>query len=132
MMLNVVSNWIVTSKHPNEVMNIVPLGTEFKLVTSFHDNTGREFTAGAVLIKIRSSRFDLVKVRHGNDNTTFSLSIRRPGHTVIKAWSDSSQKAADYVKVHAEQTIIPIVVSNVFGYFINYFFGGESRSYLRM
>lgn len=108
MLLNVVANWMIASDDPSDV---VPLGAEFQLRATYHDNTGQEFTAGTAQLHVRTSRFDLTRVRQGKDNSTLIVSMKKPGDTVLKVWADGLKKTADYIKLHVKQTVTPSVVS---------------------
>lgn len=108
MVLNVVANWMIQADVPSDVL---PLGTEFKLRATYHDNTGHEFTAGTAQLHVRTSRFDLTRVKQGKNNSTIIVSIRKPGDTVLKVWADGIRKTADYIKLHVKQTVTPLVVS---------------------
>lgn len=109
MMLNVHANWRVSCGTACTETTTIPVGTEFSLVSTYYDNSGREFTTGSIELRVRGSRFDLVRIRPGNDNSTFTVAIRKPGHTVIKSWAESDRKTADYVKLHTNQSITPLV-----------------------
>lgn len=108
MMLNVLSNWRIRSNQP---VAVVPLGTEFQLLATYHDNLGNKFTAGSAQLKVRSSRLDLVRIKQGEDNSSLIISTKRAGQTVLKVWADGVQKTADYVKLNVQQSIVPFVVS---------------------
>lgn len=111
MLLSVISNWQVMSDQP--VISI-PLGTEFQLKATFHDNVGNIFTTSTTVLKIRSSRMDLVRIKPGTDNSSLIVSTKKPGLTVLKVWADEIQKTADYVKLNVQQSALPAVVSFLF------------------
>lgn len=114
MLLNVVADWQVLSDQP--ILGI-PLGTEFQLKATFHDNVGNLFTStSTAVLKVRSSRLDLVRIKPGMDNTTLIVSARREGSTVIKVWADEVPKTADYLKLNVQQSTLPIVVCCNFYY----------------
>ncbi|KAI4468828.1 nuclear pore membrane glycoprotein [Holotrichia oblita] len=106
MLLNVVANWMIRSDVPSDV---IPLGAEFQLRATYHDSTGVEFTAGTSQLHVRTSRFDLTRVKQGKDNSTLILSMKKPGDTVLKVWADGLKKTADYIKLHVKQTVAPSV-----------------------
>lgn len=116
MLLNVVSNWQVLSDQP--VISI-PLGTEFQLKATFHDNVGNVFTTSTTVLKVRSSRMDLVRIKPGVDNSTLTVSTKKPGVTVLKVWADEILKTADYVKLNVQQSALPTVVSYLSSFFVN-------------
>lgn len=105
LMLNVRAVWLVQAE---EVLNVIPLGVEFEVKTTYHDNTGEEFLSGTVELKIRSSRFDLVRVK-SEENTTMVFSARKPGNAVMKVWAQKEQRNTDFIKMHIEQTVTPFV-----------------------
>lgn len=111
MLLNVLSDWQVLSEH--SVIS-VPLGTEFQLKATFHDNIGNSFTSTSTsVLKVRSSRMDLVRIRPGVDNTTLVVATKKAGFAVLKVWSDDVAKTVDYVKLNVQQSATPVVVSRV-------------------
>lgn len=112
MLMRINSKWQVPP--PGPVM-VIPLGAEFELRASYHDNTGVAFTAGTTELKLRTSRFDLVKVKLGSDNSSVTVSTKKPGTTIIKIWADGIRKTADYVKLHVEQVIEPQVATVITG-----------------
>ncbi|KAJ8960331.1 hypothetical protein NQ318_004065 [Aromia moschata] len=59
MSLNVIANWRIHSDTP---LRTIPLGTEFVLKASFHDNVGNKFHAGPQSLKVKTSRCDLIKM----------------------------------------------------------------------
>ncbi|GJQ66575.1 hypothetical protein Trydic_g4553 [Trypoxylus dichotomus] len=106
MILNVMANWMIRSDFPTDV---VPLGAEFELRATYHDDTGHEFTAGTAQLHVRTSRFDLTKVKQGKNNSTLIISVKKPGDTVLKVWADGVKKTADYIKLHVGQIVTPTV-----------------------
>ncbi|KRT81282.1 hypothetical protein AMK59_6258, partial [Oryctes borbonicus] len=106
MILNVEAKWMIRSDFPTDV---VPLGAEFELRATYHDDTGHEFTAGTAQLHVRTSRFDLTKVKQGRNNSTLLVSIKKPGDTVLKVWADGVKKTADYIKIHVGQIVTPTV-----------------------
>lgn len=111
MLLNVITDWQVLSDQP---IVTIPLGTEFQLKATFHDNIGNIFTStSTAMLKIRTSRMDLVRIRPGVDNTTLIVSTKKSGFTVLKVWADEISKTADYVKLNVQQATVPVVVINV-------------------
>lgn len=107
MLLNVIANWKVEVPPQLETL---PLGTEFQLHVTYHDNTGAQFTAGTAELGIRSSRFDLAKIRAGVDNSTVFVALKKPGSTMIKVWADGYHKTADYVKLRVGPSLTPSVI----------------------
>lgn len=108
MILSVVSNWLVQSAAQ---VTSVPLGTEFELRATYHDNTGNIFTAASAALKVRNNRMDLAWVKQGADNNSLIVLTKKPGNTVLKVWADGTQKTVDYVKLNVRQAIVPVVVS---------------------
>lgn len=108
MVVNVFANWRVSEPSP---INIVPLGTEFELRATYHDNTGAQFIAGNKGLKLRSNRFELIRVRPGLDNSSVLISLKKPGYTLLKIWADGYQKTVEYIKLHVGQIFSPVVVS---------------------
>lgn len=107
MMLNVQTVWRI---HSDEPVHVLPVGVEFEVKTTYHDSTGEEFLSGVVDLKMRSSRFDLVRVKNEQENTSMIFSARKPGNTVMKVWAEKDHRTADYIKMHIGQTIVPFVV----------------------
>nr|XP_022913052.1 nuclear pore membrane glycoprotein 210 isoform X1 [Onthophagus taurus] len=112
MRLSVIADWTMQT---SEFNNIVPLGTEFQLRATYHDNTGNGFSAGTAKLRIRNSRPDLTTVKLGGDNATLLVSIVKPGITILKVSAEGIQKSADYIKLHVGQAIVPRVTSLVVG-----------------
>ncbi|XP_050315586.1 nuclear pore membrane glycoprotein 210 [Anthonomus grandis grandis] len=106
MSLNIHAAWRISFNHP---IATLPLGTDFMLVASYHDNVGNRFHAGPTDLKVRTSRCDLIKVTSFPENGTIWISTRKEGHTMLKVWADGIQKTTDYVKVHVEQSVKPIL-----------------------
>lgn len=106
MLVSPVTNWLIQSDGPSDV---IPLGVEFELHATYHDNTGHQFTSGTAQLHVRTSRFDLARVKLGRDNSTLTVSIKKPGDTVLKVWADGVRKTADYVKLHVKQTVTPTI-----------------------
>lgn len=106
-MMNLKTNFRISSKSPQ---TILPQGTQFELVVSYHDNTGAKFAAGTADIRVRTSRFDLVNVNMGSSNTSFMIFNKKSGLTMLKAWIDGATKTADYVTLKVKQTIVPVLV----------------------
>ncbi|KAL1512846.1 hypothetical protein ABEB36_002363 [Hypothenemus hampei] len=104
MSLNIQAYWRISFNNP---VTTVPLGTEFQLVASYHDNIGNVFQAGPTDLKVRTSRCDLIKVTSFPENGTILVNTKKEGHTMLKVWADGIQKTADYVKIHVEQSAKP-------------------------
>ncbi|XP_018577251.1 nuclear pore membrane glycoprotein 210 [Anoplophora glabripennis] len=104
MNLNVLANWRIHSDSP---MRNIPLGTEFQLRATFHDNLGNKFQAGPKELKVRPSRCDLLKVVESSDNASVWIYTKKPGNTMLKGWAEGIQKTADYVKINVEQAVRP-------------------------
>lgn len=111
MMLTVMANWRI---HLDSSLRVIPLGTEFELVANFYDNVGNKFNAGPQDVKVRTNRLDLVKIRQFNNNASIHVATKRAGHTVVKAWTDGVDNTADYLRMHVEEVVKPIVVSFFF------------------
>lgn len=104
------ADWQVLS---DQAVVSIPLGTEFQLKATFHDNVGNIFTStSTAMLKVRSSRMDLIRIKHGTDNTSLIISTKKEGSTVLKVWADELSKTADYIKLNCQQSAIPIVVSH--------------------
>lgn len=63
MSLNIHAHWRISFNNP---IATIPLGTDFLLVASYHDNIGNVFHAGPTDLKVRTSRliysFHLLKL----------------------------------------------------------------------
>ncbi|KAJ8925773.1 hypothetical protein NQ315_009621 [Exocentrus adspersus] len=106
MNLNVLANWRIHSDSP---LRTIPLGTEFQLRATFHDNLGNRFHAGPKDLKVRPSRCDLIKVVESSDNASVWIYTKKAGNTMLKGWADGVQKTADYVKLKVEQSVRPML-----------------------
>ncbi|KAH1015131.1 hypothetical protein HUJ05_012909 [Dendroctonus ponderosae] len=106
MSLNIQAHWRISFNNP---IAIVPLGTDFLLVASYHDNIGNVFHAGPTDLKVRTSRCDLIKIISFPENGTLWVSTKKEGHTMLKVWADGIQKTSDYVKIHVEQSVKPVL-----------------------
>lgn len=113
MMLQVKADWRI---HLDSALQVIPVGTGFDIIAKFYDNIGNSFVAGPRQLKVRANRLDLVKIMVFSDNSTIQVRARRPGHTVIKAWTDGVDNTADYAMIHAEEVVKPVVVSKYFFY----------------
>lgn len=92
-------------------VNVIPLGTEFELRVSYHDDTGAEFIAGSTELRLRATRADLASIRPGVENSSFFVSTRKSGSAVIKVWTDCLHKTSDYIKLHINNVVTPVQVS---------------------
>lgn len=108
MMFEVKSLWY---DPPTMNLRYLPLGVEFELQAAYFDNVGNRFDAGPMNVQIRNSRCDLVRVKSGSSNSSVHISIKKPGHTVVKMWADGIKNTAFYVKIHAETCMKPVLVS---------------------
>ncbi|XP_970065.4 nuclear pore membrane glycoprotein 210 [Tribolium castaneum] len=106
MLLTVKANWRI---HLDSSLQVIPLGTEFDLVANFYDIIGNKFNAGPRQVKVRANRLDLVKIKQYTSNATMTVATKKPGHTVIKAWTDGVDNTADYVKIHSKEVVKPVV-----------------------
>ncbi|CAG9763709.1 unnamed protein product [Ceutorhynchus assimilis] len=106
MSLNIKASWRISFNNP---IAILPLGTEFLLVATYHDNVGNVFHAGPTELKLRTSRLDLIKVTRFPENGSLWISTKKEGHTMLKVWADGIQKTTDYVKLHVEQSVKPVL-----------------------
>ncbi|XP_023018857.2 nucleoporin 210 [Leptinotarsa decemlineata] len=106
MNLKVIANWRIHSDSP---LRTLPLGTEFQLKATFHDNIGNTFHGGPKHLKVRTSRCDLVKVTEGSEDASVWIYTKKEGNTMLKAWAEGIQKTADYVKINVEQSVRPIL-----------------------
>lgn len=107
MMLNLKANFRISSKSP---IAILPQGSTFELVVTYHDNTGSQFASGSADLRIRTSRFDLSTITMGSGNTSIVVANKKAGLTMLKAWSDGATKTADYVAFNVAQTVTPVLV----------------------
>ncbi|XP_028139589.1 nuclear pore membrane glycoprotein 210 [Diabrotica virgifera virgifera] len=105
MNLVVNANWRIHSDSP---LRTVPLGTEFVLRATFHDDMGNTFNAGPKDLHLRTSRCDLLKIEKINGDAAVIIQTKQAGSTVIKGWAEGIQQTADYLKVQAEQSVRPI------------------------
>ncbi|CAG9832673.1 unnamed protein product [Diabrotica balteata] len=105
MNLVVNANWRIHSDSP---LRTVPLGTEFVLRATFHDDMGNTFNAGPKDLHLRTSRCDLIKIEKSNEDAAVIIQTKQAGSTVIKGWAEGIQQTADYLKVQAEQSVRPI------------------------
>lgn len=85
MNLNVRGNWRI---HSNTMFRTVPLGVEFELYATYHDNVGNLFHAGPKNLKVRSNRCDLIQVKESNQDASVWIHVKKPGSTLIKAWAE--------------------------------------------
>lgn len=85
MNLNVLANWRIHSDSP---LRTLPLGTEFQLRATYHDNLGNKFHAGPKELKVRPSRCDLVKVVESSDDASVWIYTKKPGNTMLKGWAE--------------------------------------------
>ncbi|RZC37684.1 nuclear pore membrane glycoprotein 210, partial [Asbolus verrucosus] len=106
MLLTVMANWRI---HLDSSLQVIPMGADFSLVANFYDNVGNRFNAGPRQVKVRSNRLDLVKIKQFPTNASLTVSTRKPGHTVIKGWTEGVDNTADYVRIHTEEVVKPIV-----------------------
>ncbi|CAH1116509.1 unnamed protein product [Phaedon cochleariae] len=106
MSLNVLANWRIHSDSP---LRTVPLGTEFQVKATFHDNMGNMFQAGPKDLKVRTSRCDLIKLTDSTEDATIWIQTKKPGNTMLKAWADGISKTADYIKINVEQSVRPLL-----------------------
>ncbi|KAJ8985936.1 hypothetical protein NQ317_010693 [Molorchus minor] len=105
MNLNVIANWRIHSDSP---LRAVPLGTEFILKASFHDDLGNKFHAGPTELMVKTSRCDLIKVEDIGD-ASVKVYTKKPGNTMLKAWAEGIEKTTDYVRINVEQAVRPIL-----------------------
>ncbi|XP_066245926.1 nuclear pore membrane glycoprotein 210 [Euwallacea similis] len=106
MSLTIQAYWRISFNNP---LRNVPLGTDFLLVAGYHDNVGNVFHAGPTSLKVRTSRSDLIKVQSFSENGTIWISTKKEGHTMLKVWADGIQKTTDYIKIHVEQSVKPVL-----------------------
>ncbi|XP_060536617.1 nuclear pore membrane glycoprotein 210 [Cylas formicarius] len=106
MNLNIHAYWRISF---NNLITTIPLGTDFMLVASYHDNIGNTFHAGPTDLKIRTSRCDLMKVTQFPENGSIWISTKKPGHTMLKVWADGIQQTTDYLKINVEQSVKPLL-----------------------
>lgn len=107
MLLSASTDWSVPF---GDGVNVIPLGSEFKLVASYHDNTGAIFSAAQCDLCHKASRLDLIEFKRNADNTSFSGSSIEEGTIVIKVWADNCFKSADYVQISSKQLVKPQMV----------------------
>ncbi|XP_057657575.1 nuclear pore membrane glycoprotein 210 [Diorhabda carinulata] len=104
MNLIVTANWHI---HSDSQLRTVPLGTEFMIRATFHDNVGNKFHAGPKELKIRTSRCDLLKIVESKEDASVIVYTKHSGSTMVKGWAEGIQQTADYMKIHVEQSVRP-------------------------
>ena len=92
---------------PGEVVSSVPVGSTFQVSLSYHDNRGRKFNSANTDITFRPSRFDLVGVKHGENNDTIEVSVRGAGQTVLQIWNKKSVAINDFIRIQSGSGIVP-------------------------
>lgn len=107
MLLTANTEWMLPIK---ENINVVPLGSQFQLIASYHDNTGAQFSAAQCDLFARTSRLDLLDVKRNADNTSFTANSINDGPTVLKVWAENCFKTADYVQIYTGQITKPVTV----------------------
>lgn len=104
MLLNPRPNW-----SPETPINVIPLGSEFDLVTSYHDDQGAEFTAADPEVVLRNTRWELVKVHAGSNNATMLIETRKSGTGVLEASASKLRQLVDYIILHVDNVRSPSV-----------------------
>lgn len=99
--------------YAHSALHTIPLGVEFELKATYHDDTGSQFSSGNVVLKLLSTRFDLVRLRAGADNSTFIITTKNVGHSVLKAYVVGAANTVAFIKLHIESVVLPNIVSNL-------------------
>ncbi|XP_041366942.1 nuclear pore membrane glycoprotein 210-like [Gigantopelta aegis] len=95
MMLNADTVLRTTSKH----LTSIPVGTTLQFSVSYHDDLGESFYTTNLHLNFRCSRYDLLHVSKGNDNSTLVVRTIEPGQTILKVWDKQNPWMADYINI---------------------------------
>ncbi|KAL4239760.1 hypothetical protein ACF0H5_000563 [Mactra antiquata] len=88
-------------------LSSVPRGTTLSFTVTYHDDVGEKFYATNIDMKYRCSRYDLVQVSHGLDNSTLIMKTAAPGHTTLKVWDSNKPWLVDYISIPVDDVIEP-------------------------
>ncbi|XP_071543821.1 nuclear pore membrane glycoprotein 210 [Panulirus ornatus] len=103
---------------PGESVSTIPLGASMQLHLTYHDNRGRVFHATNAQPVFRPSRFDLVRVSHGNTNNSLQVDVRGPGQTVLHIWDENDALIGVYLHLFAGFAITPVRAALPLGSFV--------------
>ncbi|KAG5875314.1 hypothetical protein JTB14_016901 [Gonioctena quinquepunctata] len=85
------------------------VGNRVPSKATFHDNIGNTFHGGPKRLKVRTNRFDLVKVVESTEDASVWVYTKKEGLTVLKGWAEGIQKTADYIKINVKQSMRPLL-----------------------
>ncbi|XP_076028770.1 nucleoporin 210 isoform X2 [Oratosquilla oratoria] len=97
-----------------EVLSSVPVGANFLLNVTYHDDRARTFDAVSAELSFRPSRFDLIGIATVlDDNNALALNVRGAGQTVLRIWEDKLGvedflRIASKSAVHPDRPIVPM------------------------
>ncbi|KAK7069963.1 hypothetical protein SK128_003833 [Halocaridina rubra] len=90
-----------------ESITRVPVGANFHLQLSYHDDRGRIFHATSVKPKYRVSRHDLINIHYGSINNTVSVKVQGSGQSVLHIWDEHDEQVYDYLWVNSGSAVTP-------------------------